>query len=221
VKSVLKKVSVRKGKLRLRECELITGDENTEVIHKEHGYLLKLDPQKAYFSPREATERQRIAGGVKPNENVLVMFSGVAPMAIAIAKKQPGVRKVYCIEINPDAHKYAKDNIRINKLSHKIYPICGDAKKEVKKLSEKFDRIAMPLPLGAKKFLETAFDCLKREGTIHFYAVGNGDDLFSNTLADIKGVSQKLKKRIKILKNKKVLQYAPGKWKVCIDFQVV
>jgi tRNA (guanine37-N1)-methyltransferase len=220
VKSVLKKISKRGGKFRLRECKLIVGDKNTEVLHKELGYLLKLDPQKVYFSPRETTERQRISEQVKPNEAVLVMFSGVAPIAVAIAKKQPEVNKIYCIEINPVAHKYAEENVRINKLAHKIYTICGDVKKEAKKFSKKFDRIVMPLPLYAKNFLEISFACLKKNGVIHFYAVGSENDKFSDVLKDIKEASKKMKKRIKILNVKKVLQYAPGKWKVCIDFKV-
>jgi len=91
VKTVLKKVSDRKGEFRLKEYEIISGDEDTEVIHKEHGYLLKLDPQLVYFSPKEATERQRIAEQVKENETVLVMFGGIGALAVAITKKQPKV----------------------------------------------------------------------------------------------------------------------------------
>jgi tRNA (guanine37-N1)-methyltransferase len=49
VKSVLAKASARKGKYRIREYELIAGENDTEVIHQEYGYYLKLDPQKVYF----------------------------------------------------------------------------------------------------------------------------------------------------------------------------
>ena len=220
VKSVLKKVSERKGELRLREYELIAGDENTEVVHKEYGYYLKLDPQKVYFSPREAKERQRIAEQVRPGEKVLVMFSGVAPIAIAIAKKQPEVERIYCIELNKDAHEYAKENVRRNKLSHKIFLIFGDVEQEAKKLNLKFDRIVMPLPFGAKNFLDIAFDCLKENGIIHFYSVGDEKDLFSNGLKEIEAAAKKLNKKIKILNMKKILPYSPRRWKVCIDFSV-
>ena len=48
------------GELRLRSYRLLAGEENTEVLHKEHGYMLRLDPKKTYFSVREGTERQRI-----------------------------------------------------------------------------------------------------------------------------------------------------------------
>ncbi|MEM5879229.1 MAG: class I SAM-dependent methyltransferase family protein [Candidatus Aenigmatarchaeota archaeon] len=218
VKSVLKKVSARKGELRLREYELIAGDENTEVVHKEYGYSLKLDPQKVYFSPREAEERQRIAEQAKPGERILVMFSGIAPIAIAIAKKQPEVDKIYCIEKNEEAHKYAEENVRRNKLSHKIFLIHGDAEEEAKKLGIKFDRIVMPLPFGAKSFLDVAFSCLKDRGIIHFYSVEEEGNL--KALSEIEATAKKYGKKIKVLNVKKVSEYAPRKWKVCIDFLV-
>src|SRR3989338_9987960 len=61
IKSVLMKLSERKGVERKREYELVLGDPDTEVIHKENYCRFKLDPQKVYFSGREVTERLRIA----------------------------------------------------------------------------------------------------------------------------------------------------------------
>jgi len=219
VKSVLKKSSERKGELRLREYKLIAGDANTEVIHREHGYLLKVEPQKVYFSPREATERQRIAKQVKPNETVMVMFSGIAPIAIAIAKKQE-VNKIYAVELNEVAHKYAVENVRINKLAHKIFLIKGDVREVCKKYFGKCDRVVMPLPLGAESFLDVAINCLKKGGIIHFYNWGKKDDLFSNALKLVEENCKKLNRKFEISNKRKVLPYAPGKWKICIDFKV-
>ncbi|RLG39508.1 MAG: hypothetical protein DRO01_05510, partial [Thermoproteota archaeon] len=84
VKSVLIKRGPREGEERLRRYELVWGDENTEVVHKEHGYRLRLDPRRVYFSPREATDRMEVASMVGPGERVLVMFAGVGPYAVAI-----------------------------------------------------------------------------------------------------------------------------------------
>lgn len=221
IKSVLKKVSERKGELRLREYELIAGDADTEVVHREYGFLLKLDPKKVYFSPREATERQRIAEQVKAKEMVLVMFSGICPFAIAIAKKQPEVEKIYAVELNLDAHNYAKKNVSTNKLSHKINLIHGDVREVAKKYVGKFDRVVMPLPLGSESFLDVAVSCLKKKGgVIHFYNWGKEEDLYSNALNIIKETVERLNRSFKILDKRKVLQYAPGKWKICIDFRV-
>ncbi|MBI2547544.1 MAG: class I SAM-dependent methyltransferase family protein [Candidatus Aenigmarchaeota archaeon] len=217
VKSVLNKLSGRKGTYRLEQLELIAGEKNTEVLHKEHGYMLKLDPSKVFFSPREATERQRIASLVKPGENVLVMFSGVCPYAIAICKKQPMVNKVYAIEINPDAHKYAQENVRINRLSHKIVLINGDVKEVSSSLKMKFDRIVMPIAVSGDNFLDCAFQLLKDSGMIHFYFTGKGDDIFKDAENIVKSVAKNNKKKIEIENKIKVLPFATRSYKICLD----
>ena len=219
VKTILKKQSNRKGEFRLRALKKIFGTE-TKTTHKEYGMQFRLDVAKAYFSPRESTERQRIAGQVKPKENVLVMFAGIGPYAIAIAKKQPKVGKIYAIEINPVAVKYMEENIRINNVGDKIIPISGDAKKKAKQFYDKCDRIVMPLPLEAHKFLSIALKCLKKKGTIHFYSIGKGNDLFSEPEKIIKKECKKEKVKYKIISRKKTLPYGPRRFKVCIEFSV-
>ncbi|RLJ06495.1 MAG: class I SAM-dependent methyltransferase family protein, partial [Candidatus Aenigmatarchaeota archaeon] len=168
VKTVLQKLSERHGTFRLKEYRLLAGDPNTEVLHREHGFLLKLDPKKAYYSPRESTERQRVARQVKPGERVLVMFSGICPYPIAIAKRQPEV-KIYAVELNPDAHRYAEENIRINGLQEKITALQGDVREICPRLG-RFDRIIMPLAKDAWKYLDLAFSCCKSGGIVHFYS---------------------------------------------------
>lgn len=217
VKSVLKKLSGREGKYRLYRLKLIAGDENTEVIHKEHGIRLKLDPKKVYFSPREGTERQRIARVVKENENVLVMFSGVAPYAIAIAKKVNC--KITCIEINPEACKYALENVKMNKVDKKIKIICGDVREECKKLKTKFDRILMPFPERAYEFLKYAFTLSKKGTVIHLYGISSEKRLFEDLEEKVIKEAKKSNVEIEIVNRQKVLPYAPKKWKVRIDIK--
>ncbi len=222
VKSVLRKISKRKGELRLSEYELIIGDRNTEVVHKEYGCLFKLDPQKVYFSPRESTERNRIANQVKSGETVLVMFSGIAPYAIQILKKQPKVKKVIVVEVNFDAASYAIENIKINKIKDgKIVPILGDVKNICQKFYGHCNRVLMPLPLNSSNFLDVAIKCLKiNGGIIHFYSWGRDEDLYSDSIKLIKKAVKNLKKRCRIINKIKVLPYGPRTFKICIDFKV-
>lgn len=220
VKSVLNKVSGRKGVHRLEDLELIEGDENTEVLHKEHGYLLKVDPRKVFFSPREATERQRIASLVKEGENVCVFFSGCAPYPICIARKQPFVDKIYAIEVNPDAHKYAQENVRINKLAHKIFLINGDVRKVSNDLKIKFDRIIMPMAVGGEKYLDNAFKLVKDGGLIHFYSVGNDKNLFVEAEKLVIGAAINNRKKIRIENRIKVLPFGTRLWKMALELKV-
>lgn len=213
VKSVLKKTSERKGVLRVRSYRLIVGEKNTEVVHVEYGYRLKLDPRKVYFSPREGTERQRIAGMVKPKETVMVMFAGIGPLAIAIAKKQPDTKQIIAIEINPDAVRYMKENIRLNKLEGKIIPILGDVKVKCKDWYGKCNRVLMPLPHKSELFIDVAKKCLKR-GYIHMYIIEDEDKIEKR----VKEIVKKIKP--KNYKIRKVLPYAPRVNKYCIDIKI-
>jgi len=73
----------------------------------------------------------------------------------------------------------------------------------------------MPLPLEAEKFLDLAVSCLKGRGIIHFYSIDSDEDLLSSSIEKIK----KHVKNLKILSKRKVQEYAPHKWKVCIDIE--
>jgi len=220
VKSVLKKISSRKGIFRTREYEFLLGDKNTEIIHLEHGCRLKLDPQKAYFSSREGTERLRISKIVKPRETVLVMFAGIGPYSVIIAKKQSKINKIVSIEINPIAFEYMKENIRLNRLGEKIIPILGDVKEKCKDWIGKCDRVIMPLPKDAWNFFDIAYKCLKKKGGfIHLYTIENENTVEDKVKKTINTLKKKIKRKIKF-KIKKVLPYSPRTNKYCIDLEL-
>ncbi|MEM5828398.1 MAG: class I SAM-dependent methyltransferase family protein [Candidatus Aenigmatarchaeota archaeon] len=216
VKSVLFKKSSRKGEFRLYDFEIV-GEKNTEVIHKEFGYLLKLDPTKVYFSPRESTERQRIASMVKDNEKILYLFSGIAPFAVAIAKKVNNV-KIYCVEINKVAVKYAEINKKLNKVENKIFNIVCDVKKL--KLKEKFDRILITLPLSNENFLLKALEFAKNGTIIHYYNWGKEENPFENAINHLEEAKKKFNTEYKIINKSIVLPYAPKIYKVRIDAEI-
>ncbi len=207
-KTILKKAGIHKGKYRLQKLKHLLGEKTKETIHKESGCLLKLNVEKCYFSPRSASERLRIAKQVKKNESILVMFSGIAPFPIIIAKHKP-VKEIYAIEINPTAHKYAKENIKLNKLSN-IKLFKGDVKKVLPKIKKKFDRIIMPLPKEAPLFLNLAKKKLKKSGTIHLYTFMKDPDI---------------KKQNKFLKHLNIKltkcgKYSPYIYRVCSDIKL-
>lgn len=214
VKSVLRKVSERKGVFRTREYELLAGSKNTEVIHKESGCRFKLDPRKVYFSVREGTERLRIAEQTKPEETVMLMFGGIAVCGIIIAKKQPLVDKIISIEINPKAFEYMKENIRLNKVEDKIIPILGDVREKCKDWFGKCDRVIMPLPYEAWKFLDLALECLKGEGTTHLYFIAREGEAEKTVKKELKKFIKNPKYRIR-----KVLPYSPRTNKYCVDIK--
>ena len=162
-KSVFMKKSAIHGTIRIRDLELIAGEDNAVTIHKEHGTRLKLNVKEVYFSPRLATERKRIADNVENGEKILDMFCGIGPFPIVIAKNKNV--NITAVDINSDAIKYLNENIKLNKLKGKIRPLCGDIREVAKENfeNEKFDRIIMNLPGLAFEFLDLAVDLIADE----------------------------------------------------------
>lgn len=219
VKSVLKKTSERKGTFRIKEYDLLAGDANTEVIHKENYCKFKLNPKSVYFSPREGTERLRIANQVKPKETIMLMFAGIGAYAIIIAKKQPKVDRIISVEINPVAFEFMKENIRLNKVTEKIIPILGDVKLKCKDWYGKCDRVIMPLPHDACKFLGLAYKCLKPHGIIHMYLIEKEENVGEKIKSIINRFNKKIKRKTSYKINK-VLPYAPITYKYCVDIKI-
>ena len=218
VKTVLIKTKKYSGRFRTPKLKIIAGEKRKETICKENSVLIKLDVEKVYFSPRMSSERKRIASLVKPNESVLVMFSGSGVYSLVIAKNSK-CREVYGIEINPIAHKYALENAKKNKLENKIKLFLGDVKNFMPKLSKKFDRILMPLPKGGEYFLDLALKYIKNKGIIHFYDFLHENE-FYKAEEKIKNACKKSKKKFKILKIVKCGQYSPRFYRLCVDFLV-
>lgn len=218
VKSVLLKASERTGEYRTREMVVIAGDPDTEVIHKESGCRFKLDPKTVYFSPRESHERERIVEDVNPGENILVMFSGIAPIPICITRFHKDVTCT-AVELNPYAHEYAVENVRLNKVGDRVTPLLGDVR-EVCKDMPPFDRVYMPLPKGAYQFLDTATPLVKDGGVLGLYHWAPGDDLWSEAEKVLHEAFDLEGRSVEVIHRVKVSQYNPKYWKVRVDVQV-
>lgn len=209
--AVVKKSGTIENEYRVRPVELILGD-STETVYTEYGVRMKLDVAKVYFSPRLATERLRVAQKVQPKERVLVMFAGVGPYALLIAKRQP-LAKVVGVEINPEAVKYFEENVALNRLEGRVDVFGGDVREVVSKLG-KFDRIVMPLPKDAGDFLDVAVAATKPNAIVHFYGFAPRENLFEEA-------EKKLRKfGMEILERKVCGNIGPYQFRIVIDARV-
>jgi tRNA (guanine37-N1)-methyltransferase len=145
------------------------------------------------------------------------MFSGIAPYPIIISKNS-NAKEIWGIEINPIAHKYAKENIILNKIKN-VKLFLGDVNTVLPKMKKRFDRIIMPLPKGAGIFLNLALKKIKKEGIIHFYDFFEKEDITKKAKNKINNVRSE--KKFKILDIIKCGQYSPGKYRICIDFRIL
>lgn len=176
IKVVAKRAGNYDGKHRTIPLEIIAGEDRKETMHREFGIVFKLNPEKVYFSVRSSTERKRIADKVGRNERVLVMFSGIAPYPLYIAKFSHADR-IIGVELNPDAHIYAMENLSLNKIRGGIELYNGDAAEIVPTLDMTFDRVVMPLPKSGADYVPLALKYLKHGGYIHHYVMQNPDTL--------------------------------------------
>jgi tRNA (guanine37-N1)-methyltransferase len=190
---------------RTRDIKVVAGERTTETVHKEYGMVFRLDVSKVFFSPRLASEREIVAKQVSPGEVVIDMFAGIGPFSILIAKTG-SPKAVYSIDANPDAVRYMRENIALNKVPV-IQPVEGDARAEVTKL-EKADRIIMNLPHDARGFLPEAIRALKPGGVIHFYEIMEESDLEARTHA-LADAAVREGRVLKELARRKVKSYSP------------
>jgi tRNA (guanine37-N1)-methyltransferase len=179
LKAVYLQTSRIEGDFRTRQLVHLAGDNTAVTYHKESHCVFKVDVEKCYFSPRLLNERARIAKLVTDGEVIVNMFAGVGCFSILSAKNKNV--KVYSIDVNPTAVEYMHENVRINRVFGKVFPLLGDSQDIViSKLQAVADRVLMPLPEKALAYLPAAVSALKSSGGwIHYYDfehAPNGED---------------------------------------------
>jgi len=218
-KSVFYQSSPVEGDFRTRNLQLIAGEKKTETEYRENGCRFLVDVEKAFFSPRLSTERERISNLVNDDDVVINMFGGVGMFSILAAKKTRCI--VYNIDINPTASKLCEENIKLNKLKGDVISLNGDSTAIInEQLQNKADRVLMLLPERSDEFLDTAISSLKKNGFIHYY---------SHIHAEKKQDAPKLsedhflsinKTQSKIISSKNVRPIGPRFYQTVIDVKI-
>jgi tRNA (guanine37-N1)-methyltransferase len=206
------------GKFRTQKLKVIAGEKRKETTYIEHGVRLDLDVENCYFSPRLSTERKRIYSQIKKGEKVMVMFSGVGPYPIVISKNTLA-KEAYGIEANPIAHKYAEINVKKNKVGNVIL-FKGDVRKVIPEIKMKFDRIVMPLPKGAEKYLDVALKIAKKGTIMHIYCFEHADKI-EEGVKSIEKEFKKAKRRFKLIRTVRCGQQGPRIYRICVDVKVI
>ena len=221
VETVLEKTGKISGRLRKAKTKFLAGVNARETEYVENKCRFRFDVDKTYFSSRLAEQRKQVAEEIvkkaKDGQKVLVMFAGVAPFSIVIARtlKQKGKKvEIVSNEINRNANKYAKENVQKNGVSLYVDIVGGDAQKLPEKLKKRFDFIVMPRPNLKNTFLKTAFKLSKKGTIIYYHGFGRGADV----LAEIK---KDCGKKIGKVRIKKAGEIAPYQYRWLAKFKVV
>ncbi|USN45854.1 MAG: methyltransferase [Candidatus Woesearchaeota archaeon] len=210
VKTVLRKDSTHENEFRTQTYKFLQGVETKIATIKENNVTLSFDVEEVYFSVRLSSERKRVAQQVKENESVLVMFSGAGPYAMVIKKMHPSAT-VTAVEMNPEGHRWAVHNAKINKLD--ITCVNEDVGKLA--LGKTFDRIVMPAPKNAEDFLEKAKEHATQGTIIHLYCFGE-----ENELAEKKKRIEHVFSKVTFLGDTVCGQQSPRIYRYCVDFRV-
>ena len=217
-KSVFYQASSVEGDFRTRNLELLAGENKTETQYKEYGCRFIVDVEKAFFSPRLSTERERIAGLTQDGETLINMFGGVGMFSIIAAQKKKCT--VYNIDINPVASKLCETNISRNKLVGNVISINGDASKVIKEFENKGDRTLMLLPERSDEFLDSAIYATKSGGIIHYYS-----HIHADSKADAPKLSEQHYMEVtpvesEILNSKIVRAVGPRYYQTVVDVKI-
>ena len=168
VKSVWAAVTPVKGSFRVREYVHLAGEKRSTTTYREGGCKFKIDIKSVYISPVLSYEHSRIASLVQEGEFIINMFAGAGLFSIIIARTGKPL-KVVSIDINPRAYELMVENVRLNKVEAYVEPVLGDAREVIKWFEGMADRVLMPLPELAMKYLPHAINALRDSGVIHVY----------------------------------------------------
>ena len=226
VTTVLEKTEGFSGKLRTLKTKHLAGIKTKKATYKENNCIFKFNIDESYFSPRLSNERKVISDEVakltknqKPKTKntknkvfrILVMFAGISPYPIVIAKKLKQAKKlfhIYANELNKKANIEAKKIIALNKLQKYITLVPGNANNLPTRLltthyslptdnikTKDFDIILMPRPNLKDTFLKTALKLSKKGTTIFYHGFGKKEEVLNEIRKNTKEKIGKIKIR--------------------------
>ncbi|MDE1868355.1 MAG: RsmD family RNA methyltransferase [Candidatus Micrarchaeota archaeon] len=218
ITTVLAKAGAVSGRYRTRKHRYVAGKRTKIAIYKENGCTFKFNVDTSFFSNRLSYERSRIMALVRKKENVMVMFAGVGPFAIEIAKTRKDAN-VAAVELNKNAYKYMLENIKLNKAQN-VVAINSDVKKIPQKYKGFADRVVMPMPKSSLLFLDQAFMVAKKRCVVHIYSFGNSETASDDVYGAIKEHAKKNGYKVKRLLERTVRPYSAKEIEIVIDFQI-
>ena len=115
VRTVVNKVDDvgRHDEFRTFAFEVLAGDNDTNVIHHEHGCQFRFDFARVYWNSRLEAEHLRLVEKFRPGQLVCDVMAGVGPFAIPTGKKKIFV---YANDLNPHGWEAMQDAIKRNKV---------------------------------------------------------------------------------------------------------
>jgi tRNA wybutosine-synthesizing protein 2 len=215
LKAVLREIGPIQGDYRRPSMKVLIGSD-TVAVHVENRILYKLDVSDIMFSSGNQEERLRMAGLRCDSETIVDMFAGIGYFSLPLAVYQKPERVIAC-EINPEAHGYLVENIRLNKVGSIVEPVLGDNRDLPGEGIA--DRVIMGYVKTTHEFLPTALRLVKDGGVIHYHETCPNELLPKRPLQRLQDAARP--GTVSVLRTKAIKSYAPGVSHVVLDVRVL
>ncbi len=208
------------GVYRTPRVEVLWGSLPSSITYREYGVLYELDLANLMFCLGNKFERLRMARLVRGWEVVVDMFAGIGQFSLPIAlHARP--RRVYSLEINPQAYSFLKKNIERNRLTGVVEPYEGDCRVLAERIGPVADRVVMGYLFDTLSFLPYALGMLGAAGGmihIHGLAERSSEQEFAREAEKVARCCGFAAKTVRL---RRVKSYSPSKNHVVVDLFAV
>ncbi|KAJ5702324.1 tRNA(m(1)G37)methyltransferase [Penicillium malachiteum] len=109
--------------------EVLTGENDLNVIQHEQGCEFRFDYARVYWNSRLETEHRRLVEKFQPGQMVCDVMAGVGPFAVPAGKKKIFV---WANDLNPHGHEVMQDAVVRNKVQDFVTPFNLDGRDFIK-----------------------------------------------------------------------------------------
>jgi tRNA (guanine37-N1)-methyltransferase len=218
ITTVLSKDGPVEGVYRTRRLRYVAGKRTFAALYRENSCAFEFDARRTFFSGRLAYERSRVAALARRDRAIMVMFAGVGPFAIEMAKANPRAR-VVAIELNPYAGRQLARNALLNKTGN-VVAVTGDVKKLWKRYENFADRIVMPLPMSSTDFLDEAHRVARDGCTVHIYSFVAMDKGIEHLIGTIREHARANRYSVRVLFKRTVRNYSAREIEAVVDYRI-
>ncbi len=157
------------GVERRRRIIPLAGSGGFSTLCRENGLAIEVDLERAYFSPRLASEHRRIAEAVRAGERVLDLCCGVGPFSLTIAR-DGRAREITAVDVNPDAIALLRANLVRLGLEGRVRSVVADLEAFLP-TAVPADRVILNLPHEGIKYLTSVANRVGPGGKLHYYEI--------------------------------------------------